>query len=139
MMENVKLKGEWFFEEEGGAVSGPLFNSITSAGLLLLSQTIAELPSPYLVVGDDSAPGETIVEVLRKPVSTIIVSGSLIRFRTQILQGECNGDHTKAAIFIGGTDVAGSGTMLNLLTQPWSKAGNTVLTVEARITIAAEE
>ncbi|MBC9786766.1 hypothetical protein H1S01_20485, partial [Heliobacterium chlorum] len=70
-------------------------------------------------------------------VSSIIVSRNQVRFRTQFLSGEANGDHQKAAIFIGGTDVAGIGTMLNLLTQPWSKSSNMVLTVETRITISA--
>ncbi|MBC9785903.1 hypothetical protein H1S01_15565 [Heliobacterium chlorum] len=137
MGEQLDIKGEWFFEVEGGAVIGPLSNFITSAGMLLLAQTVSNLPSPYLVVGDDLASGETITEVIRKPVSTIVVSGYQIRFRTQLLQNEGNGNHSKAAIFIGGTNVTGTGTMLNLLSQPWSKTSNTILTIETRITITA--
>ncbi|MBC9786735.1 hypothetical protein H1S01_20130, partial [Heliobacterium chlorum] len=91
MKSSLEIKGEWFFEE-GGRVIGPLFNFITSAGLEHLSQSIADLPSPYLVVGDDTNPGETIVEVFRKPVSSIIVSRNQVRFRTQFLSGEANGD-----------------------------------------------
>ncbi|MZP28683.1 hypothetical protein GTO91_02980 [Heliobacterium undosum] len=134
----VNVKGEWFFEYSDGTIKGPLNNFITQAGFGLIAQNIGLLPSPYLVIGDDTAPGETIAELLRKPVSSVSQSGNQVRFRTQLLPGEANGDHRKVSIFVGATDVAGTGTMLNLLVQPWSKSANTVLTVEARITVKGE-
>ncbi|MTV47853.1 hypothetical protein GJ688_02495 [Heliobacillus mobilis] len=132
---NVTAEGIWFIEYEDGTVHGPLHNLITQAGLGLIASSISNLSSPYLLVGDDNSPGETITEIFRKPVSSVTCTAGEVRFRTQLVPADCNGNHNKMAIVIGGTDVAGTGTMLNLLTQPWSKNGNTVLTIEARITI----
>ncbi|MTV49839.1 hypothetical protein GJ688_12740 [Heliobacillus mobilis] len=112
-------------------------NFITEAGLRLIADSIQSLPSPFLVIGDDNDPGETITEVLRKPVSSISRTGNQVRFRTQFLQQEAVGDHRKIAVFTGATDTPGTGTMLNLLVKPWSKTANTLLTVEARITVSA--
>ena len=135
-MDSVRIKGEWFFEYGDGRVAGPLENFMTSAGLATVAQWLEEASGAYLAVGDDTAPGETITEVFRKAVSAVTRNASLVRFRTQLLAGECNGDHKKACIYLGGSATPGTGTMLNLLAQPWSKTANNALTVECRITVA---
>ena len=115
---------------------GRFSNFITTAGLAKIAQLALEnIAAPYLVIGDDTATGETIAEVFRKDVSARTRSGAVVRFRTQLLPGEANGTHQKVAIYVEGTAVAGTGTMLNLLKQSWSKAVNTALTVECKITV----
>lgn len=109
--------------------------ALTDIGLEKVIEQIENVSSPYLVLGDDTAPGEVINEVFRKPVSTILRDGKTIRFRTQLLPNEANGDFQKAALFIEATDVPNSGIMFNLIQKPFSKAGNTVLTIENRITV----
>ena len=136
-MHNIEVKGEWFFEYEDGSVEGPFSNFITTIGLTKIAEGIEKMSSPFIVVGDDAAAGEAITEVFRKPVSTINRTGNLVRFRTQPLPAECNGNHSKVSIFVEASDAQGTGKMLNLLIQPWSKADNTALTVETRITVNA--
>jgi|GEM_PF-968816 hypothetical protein len=134
MNDKIQVKGEWYFEQDG-IREGPFSNFITTAGLSKIAELLTEASSPFLVVGDDTADGETINEIFRKPVSAVTRSGALIRYRTQLLTGECNGDHQKVSIYLEAAENAGTGIMLNLLKQPWSKTGNTTLTVECRITI----
>ena len=136
-MHNIEVKGEWFFEYEDGSIEGPFLNFITTAGLAKIAEGIEKMSSPYIVVGDDAAAGEAITEVFRKPVSTVNRTGNLVRFRTQLLPTECNGNHSKVSIFVEASDSPGTGVMLNILVQPWSKADNTALTVETRITVNA--
>lgn len=133
-MDNFKVKGQWFFECNG-QISGPFSNFVTSAGIAKIAESVKNLASPYLVVGDDTASGETITEVFRKAVSIITREENMVRFRTQLLPGEANGDHQKVSLFIEASDTPGTGTMFNLLKQPWSKAANSALTVECRITV----
>lgn len=109
--------------------------ALTGIGLEKVIEQIENVSSPYLVLGDDTTAGETINEVFRKPVSTVLRDGKTIRFRTQLLPNEADGDYQKAALFIEATDVPNSGTMLNLIKKPFSKGGNTVLTIETRITV----
>jgi len=135
MDDKFKVKAEWYFEYENDPILGPFFNSFSPDGLAWIGDKIQGGPAPYLVIGDDTATGYTITEVFRKPVSAVTKTGNLVRYRTQLLPGEANGDHKKTSIFVEGTDVEGTGVMLNLLRQPWSKASNTVLTVECRITV----
>ncbi len=134
MDEKFSVKGEWYFEHNG-LIEGPFFNGFPPAGLAKIAEKIQGFSAPYLVIGDDTASGYTITEAFRKAVSAITRSGNIIRFRTQLLPTEANGNHQKVSLYIEGTGVAGTGTMLNLLKQPWSKAGNTTLTVECRITV----
>lgn len=134
MNEPLRIKGEWFFEINEH-VLGPYQNAITQKGYQAIADMIGKLPSPYLVVGSDSTPGETIIEVFRKAVSAVVTEGRMVWFRTQLLPTECNGDFNKVAIFYGASDSPGSGTMLNYLVHPWSKTANQVMTVEARITV----
>lgn len=135
MEEKLKITGEWFFEYPNGSIEGPFFNFITTSGLAKIAELLEGASSPFLVVGDDTADGETITEVFRKSVSVITRSVTLVRFRTQLLTSECNGDHQKACIYLNAADSPGTGTMLNLLKRPWSKSDNMTLTVECRITI----
>lgn len=130
MGDNIRVKSEWFFNGEG-----PYDNFITEAGLEKIVETIQNFSSPFLVLGDDTAPGEVINEVFRMPVSTRVRDGNMMRFRTQILPGIANGDYKKASIFIEATEIPNSGIMLNLINKPFSKSGNTVLTIECRITV----
>lgn len=130
MGDNIKVKSEWFFNGEG-----PYDNFITEAGLEKIVETIQNFSSPFLVLGDDAAEGEVINEVFRMPVSTRIRDGNTMRFRTQILPGIANGDYQKASIFIEATEIPNSGIMLNLINKPFAKSGNTVLTIECRITV----
>ena len=70
-MGRIKVVSEWVFEYEDGSIQGPFLNSFTSAGLAKIAERIQGLSSPYLVIGDDTAPGFVITEVFRKPVSMI--------------------------------------------------------------------
>ncbi len=132
--EPVPVKCDWFFYWDDSE-SGPHPNAITPAGYEIVAAGIEGLASPYLVIGDDTAAGFTITEVFRKDVSYVARDGNVIRFRTVMLPSEANGDHQKAAIFYGASGTAGTGTMFNLLKQPFSKSSNAVLTVEARVTV----
>jgi len=135
MKETISLKSEWYLEYEDGTVIGPLQNYVTSAGLGIAAQKVAGLSSPYLVIGDDLAEGDTIAEVFRKSVSVVTQLGNAIRLRTVLLAGEGNGQHQKTCIFTDATDAPGSGTMFNLLKVPWGKENQMILTVECRLTL----
>ena len=135
MMETMRLKSEWYLEYEDGTVIGPLQNYVTSAGLGIAAQKVAGLSSPYLVIGDDLAEGDTLTEVFRKSVSVVTQLGNNIRLRTVLLAGEGNGQHQKTCIFVGATDAPGSGTMFNVLKVPWGKENQMILTVECRLTL----
>ena len=135
MKETMRLKSEWYLEYEDGTVVGPLHNYVTSAGLGIAAQKVAGLSSPYLVIGDDLAEGDTIAEVFRKSVSVVTQLGNAIRLRTVLLAGEGNGQHQKTCIFTDATDASGSGTMFNLLKVPWGKENQMILTVECRLTL----
>lgn len=135
MDDQIKVTGEWYFQYDNGPILGPFFNGFPVAGLAWIAGRIQTGSSPYLVVGNDTTEGYTITEVFRKPVSIINRDGTALRLRTQLLPSECNGDHQKVSIFVEGADSPGTGIMLNLLKQPWSKAANTSLTVECRITV----
>ncbi|MDD3888929.1 MAG: hypothetical protein PHR65_03295 [Syntrophomonadaceae bacterium] len=135
MKETISLKSEWYLGYEDGTVIGPLHNYVTSAGLGIAAQKVAGLSSPYLVIGDDLAEGDTIAEVFRKSVSVVTQLGNAIRLRTVLLAGEGNGQHQKTCIFTDATDAPGSGTMFNLLKVPWGKENQMILTVECRLTL----
>ena len=135
MDDNLKVISEWYFEYEDGTVLGPFFNSFPPEGLAKIADGIKSFSSPYLVLGDDTAEGYAITEVFRKPVSVITRDDNVVRFRTQLLTAEGNGDHEKTCIYIEGTDVPGTGTMLNMLRELWSKTNKMILAVECRITV----
>jgi len=135
MKDIISLKSEWYLEYENGKIVGPLNNYVTSAGLSIAAQKLAGFSSPYLVIGDDVAEGDTITEVFRKSVSVVTQLGNAIRLRTVLLAGEGNGQHQKTCIFTDATDAPGSGTMFNLLKVPWGKEKQMILTVECRLTL----
>ena len=135
MDSKLKIKSEWFFEYEDGTVKGPFFNDFTPEGLAKVAELIRGASSPYLVIGDDTAPGFTITEAFRKPVSVVTRDDNVVRFRTQLLSTEANGDHQKTCIFIEASDTPGTGVMLNMLRQLWSKTNLMILAVECRITV----
>lgn len=135
MDSKLQLKSEWFFEYEDGSVKGPFLNSFPPGGLARIAEGIKTFSSPYLVVGDDTAPGYVITEAYRKPVSVVTRDANVVRFRTQLLTSEGNGDHQKTCIFVEAADSPGTGVMLNMLRQLWSKANLMILAVECRITV----
>ena len=135
MDSKIELKSEWFFEYDNGLVLGPFFNSFPPAGLAKIAEGIKSFSSPYLVVGDDTEEGFAITEVFRKPVSVVTRDLNVVRFRTQLLTSECNGDHQKTCIYVEAADSPGTGVMLNMLRQLWSKTNLTILAVECRITV----
>ena len=135
MDSKLKIKSEWFFEYEDGSREGPFYNSFSPEGLAKVAELIQGVSSPYLVIGDDTAPGFVITEVFRKPVSVVTRDDNVVRFRTQLLSTEGNGDHQKTCIFVEAADSPGTGVMLNMLRQLWSKTNLMILTVECRITV----
>lgn len=126
---------EWYFEYENNTFSGPFYNDFSPTGLARVAEGIQNFPSPYLVVGDDQDGGFVLTEVFRKPVSIITRNDNMVRFRTQLLSTECNGDHRKTCIFTEASDTPNTGTMLNMLRQLWSKTDQMILAVECRITV----
>ena len=135
MDSKLTIKSEWYFEHEDGSREGPFFNSFPPAGLAKIAEGIKSFSSPYLVVGDDNDVGFVITEVFRKPVSVVTRDLNVVRFRTQLLTGECNGDHQKTCIFVEAANSPGTGVMLNMLRQLWSKTSQMILAVECRITV----
>ncbi len=135
MDSKLKIKSEWFFEYEDGRIEGPFFNDFTPEGLAKVAELIRGASSPYLVIGDDTAPGFTITEAFRKPVSVVTRDDNVVRFRTQLLSTEANGDHQKTCIFVEAADSPDTGVMLNMLRQVWSKTNLMILAVECRITV----
>lgn len=135
MDDKFRVKAEWYFEYEDGSRKGPFFNSFPPEGLAAIAESVQAFPSPYLVVGDDTAEGYVITEAFRKPVSLVTHDANVVRFRTQLLTSEGNGNHQKTCIFIGASNSSGTGTMLNMLRQLWTKTDRMILTVECRITV----
>ncbi len=135
MMDKMRFKSEWYFEYDDGRVLGPFSNSFPPEGLAEVASALQNFSSPYLVIGDDTAPGYAITEVFRKPVSVVTRDGNVVRFRTQLLSTEGNGDHQKTCVFIKASSTPGTGVMLNMLKQLWSKTDLNILAVECRITV----
>lgn len=135
MDDRIKLKSEWFFEYEDRRIEGPFLNSFSPEGLAKIAELLRGASSPYLVIGDDTAPGFVITEVFRKPVSVVTRDDNVVRFRTQLLSTEGNGDHQKTCIYVEASDTPGTGVMLNMLRQLWSKTNLMILSVECRITV----
>jgi hypothetical protein len=138
-MDKMRFKSEWYFEYDDGRVLGPFFNSFPPEGLAEVASALQNFSSPYLVIGDDTAPGYAITEVFRKPVSVVTRDGNVVRFRTQLLSTEGNGDHQKTCVFIKASSTPGTGVMLNMLKQLWSKTDLNILAVECRITVQGVE
>lgn len=138
--DKLNVIGEWRFKYYDKHMNllkdtGWLKNFITGAGLQKVAECVETLPSPYIVLGTDTDPGETITEYIRKQVVSTVRTGNVIRFRSIFLANEANTDFEKASLFYDATEIAGSGIMFNLLLQPFSKDSNTIMTVEVRVTI----
>ena len=67
MDSKLKIKSEWFFEHEDGRIEGPFYNSFSPEGLAKIAELLQVASSPYLVIGDDTAPGFVITEVFESP------------------------------------------------------------------------
>lgn len=147
MQEGIKVKGEWLFYLDGKLVKQEK-NLITQAGLnylasLLIAENTNDM-SIHLALGTGTTPPaatdtKLVAEGLRKAVSAKTRQANMVRLRTYFLPNEANGTWTEFGIFLAGTDVTNTGTLLNRITPSGgiSKASNTTLTVEVRITFVA--
>jgi len=151
-IEGIKVSGEWdfiFSDLQGNEIERiTKKNMITQSGLnfiasLIVNQYTNDIPF-YLALGK----GQTVAtrqdtklenEQFRKIIASKNRQGSMIRLRFFFMQGEANGDWEEYGVFAAGTENNGSGEMLNRLVVPVSKAGNTVLTIEVRLTLAGGE
>ena len=148
--ENIGITAEWFFRykdiDTGRKwTDGPFENKVVQDGLAnLAALLIGEYPSTtaamHCVIGSNSTAAQvndTLVdmnEVFRKTITSKTRSGAMARLRTFLGTSEGNGDHQCVGLAARATDQAGSGVLLNRLVQPFSKAGNTNLTIEVRWT-----
>jgi hypothetical protein len=151
-LDQVKVTGEWLFifaDPEGGIQEVRRHkNLITQAGLnFLAALLINEYPNDipiHLAMGTGTTPasaGDTKLQAegIRKFVSAKTRQANLLRLRVFFGASEANGTWNELGIFLAGTDLPDNGTLFNRLLPPGgiSKASNTVLTVEARITFSA--
>lgn len=148
-IEGIAVKGEWDFiysDLQGNEIERiTKTNIITQTGLdfiasLLINQYTNDIPF-YLAMGkgtEEATRQDTQLEdeQFRKIIASQNRQGSMIRLRFFLLQNEANGDWEEYGIFAAGTENEGSGEMINRLVTPVSKANNTVLTVEVRITLS---
>lgn len=151
--QKVKIVGivvDWLlrFEDmsiERGWVLGPYRNKVVQGGLenladLIIGGVPSETAAAHIVIGSNSAPAQSdddlsdIGEVARKALASKSRQGATARLRAFFLADEANGDHQCLGLVARSTDVAGTGTLLSRLVQPFSKDSNTVLTVEVRWT-----
>lgn len=138
LSDGFKVECIWSIRREDGTLKYPPFtNSITATGLAKTALDIASMSGVYLVIGDDTDPGETITEVYRKAVDSSNSDGANARFITQLLAGQGDGEnHTKLCLFYEGTATPGSGTMYNLAVREWAKSALEILTVECKIVLS---
>lgn len=144
-LEGIHITGHWRFIYEDGTVIERK-NLITQSGLnklaaLLINEGTNDIPF-HLAIGtgtNAASAGDTKLqtESLRKLVSAKTRQANMVRLRTFFLSNEANGNWNEFGIFLAGTDQKDSGKLLNRLVSPISKASNTVLTIEVRITFVA--
>ena len=137
--EQINITCEWTFTDlVTGQVYGPFSNAVAPTGAASVAALLALISAPYLVIGDDTAAGWTITEIFRKACSSVVASGATVTFTTQLTSSEANSasNHEKWSIYTGATAVAGTGTMLNLLRQAFSKTSSMILSVEAAFTVS---
>lgn len=143
--QGLSVFGEWDFIYEDGTVLTSK-NLITQSGLnflasLLINEQTNDVPF-YLALGTGStaaASGDSKLqtEVFRKILASKSRQGNMVRLRFFFQSAEANGNWTEFGVFAAGTALKDSGTMLNRLVTPISKADNTVLTIEVRLTFSA--
>lgn len=148
--EKISIVAEWFFYFENVItgkkwVEGPFCNKVVQGGLenlaaLFIGEVPSETAAMHCVIGSSSIPAQlndtvaSIGEVTRKAITSKSRQGAMARLRTFFQSTEANGNHQCVGIVARSTDQAGSGVLLNRLVQPFSKAVNTVLTIEVRWT-----
>ena len=120
-----------------------LKNLITQGGLNFLASVFAnqetnDVPK-YIVLGTGITPaaiGDTALQAegFRKAVTSQSRDAGMARIRFFLLASEANGDWSEWGVIIKGTALSG-GTLFNRVLPPGgiSKASNTVLTVELRL------
>lgn len=126
---NLSIKSTWFLQYDSGPIIGPLYNSMTTAGLEKLAAKIATLESPFIAIGDANG------EVFRKAVGAVIQTGAILRFRATLALSEANGDHTWLELYSDATTNPESGIKINHLDHLFSKSANQVLNIECKITV----
>lgn len=147
MLDTVKVTGEWLFYLDGKLVRREK-NLLVQVGLnylasWLANETTNDVPVHLALGTGTTAPAASDTklesEQLRKDVSSITRQANIVRFRTFFLASEANSTWTECGVFLAGTNNANSGTLLNRITPTGgiSKSGNTVLTIEVRITLSA--
>jgi hypothetical protein len=145
--EGIKVFGEWLFYLDGLLVRREK-NLIVQSGLnflaaLLIGEQASDVPVHLALGMGTAAPlaGDTklVAESLRKRVSAKTRQANMVRFRTYFLPIEANQTWQEFGIFLAGTDVPNTGTLLNRVVPSGgiSKASNQTLTVEVRITFTA--
>ncbi len=156
LIDTIKIQGLWRFtwqdyDEKGNTVNFRQGewdkNTITSAGKVFLAQLIIGRVTNsiawYIAAGTGTTPATNSdtklqTEGFRKIVTNKLLSAATMRIRTYLLASDAIGNWSEFGIFLAGTTVADSGTLLSrLLPQGGiSKASNQVLTVETNITVA---
>lgn len=119
-------------------------NKITQGGLSFLAAIFANMETnevpKFLVLGTGTTPAHIMdtqleAEGFRKAVTAQSRDAGMARIRFFLLASEANGDWSEWGVIIKGTALSG-GTLFNRILPPGgiSKASNTVLTVELRLT-----
>ncbi len=151
MIQRNEITGavvEWLFhfrDVDTGKqwTEGPYNNKVVQGGLenlasLLIGEVTSDTAVTHVVLGDSAVAAAindditAMGEVIRKDITSKTRSGAMARFRTFFQTAEANGDFACVGLVARGTNVPGSGVLLNRLVQPFSKASNTVMTVEVR-------
>lgn len=144
--ENVAVTAEWLFSYEDINTGhkwtiGPYRNKVVQTGLenlatLMTGEVSSLTAATHCVIGSSDVAAaidddvSDMGEVERLPITSKSHQGAIARLRTFFGSGEGNGDHECVGLVARATDQTGSGTLINRLVQPFSKASNQVLTIE---------
>lgn len=147
--DGIKITGHWLFiyeDDHGKQTKIEKKNLITQSGLnwlasLLIAETTNDIPF-YLALGTGtnaavSTDTQLQTESFRKLIAAKTRQANMVRLRGFFLNTEANGNWAEFGVYAAGTSLSGSGTLLNRLVTPISKADNQVLTIECRLTFAA--
>ena len=118
-------------------------NKITQGGLSFLAAIFANMETnevpKFLVLGTGTTPAHIMdtqleAEGFRKAVTAQSRDAGMVRIRFFLLASEANGTWSEWGVIVKGTVLSG-GTLFNRILPPGgiSKAGNTVLTIELRL------
>ena len=148
--EKINVYAEWLLHYEDVDTGqkwtlGPYKNKVVQLGLenlaaLITGEVSSLTAATHCVIGSSAVAAASddditdMVEVARMPITSKTRQGAMARLRTFFQSAEGVGDHQCVGIVARATDAAGSGTLLNRLVQPFSKAANTNLTIEVRWT-----